>query len=147
MTRTLLLLLAILAPGPALADGEAGGASVTVVISGLRNTQGVIQACLTARAATFPECDKDPAALRLTVPAANGPVLVFRHVQPGNYAVSLFHDQNANGRLDKAMGIPREGYGFSRNAPVRFGPPSFADARFAVAGADVTMPITVRYLL
>lgn len=146
MRRVMILFVAIL-PAPALADGDAGGANVTVVISGLRSTQGLIQACLTARAATFPECDKDPAALRLTVPAANGPVLVFRHVPPGTYAVSLFHDQNGNGRLDKALGIPKEGYGFSRNAPVRFGPPSFADARFAVAGADVTMPITVRYLL
>lgn len=145
MIRASILFLAAIAPIPALADGD--GAGVTVVISGLRNTKGVIQACLTARAATFPECDKDPAALRLTVPAANGPVLVFRHVQPGTYAVSLFHDQNANGRLDKTFGIPKEGYGFSRNAPVRFGPPSFADARFAVASADVTMPITVRYLL
>lgn len=145
MKRAALLMLAAMAPAPALADGD--GASVTVVISGLRTTHGVIQACLTARAATFPECDKDPAARRLTVPAGNGPVLVFRHVRPGSYAVSLFHDQNANGRLDKTLGIPREGYGFSRNAPVRFGPPSFADARFAVAGADVTMPITVRYLL
>lgn len=145
MMHRAILILAALLPAPALADGD--GANVTVVISGLRATQGLIQACLTARAATFPECDKDPAALRLTVPAANGPVLVFRHVAPGTYAVSLFHDQNSNGRLDKALGIPREGYGFSRNAPVRFGPPSFADARFAVAGADVTMPITVRYLL
>ena len=42
---------------------------MTVVLSGLRNTRGVIQACLTARAATFPECDKDPQALRATVPA------------------------------------------------------------------------------
>ena len=140
---------ALLAPNTVCADGvpAPAGVSVTVVISGLRAAHGLLRACLTMRDATFPECDKDPQSLRLTVPAHNGPVLVFRHVVPGTYAVSLFHDQNGNGRLDKVLGIPSEGYGFSRNAPINFGPPKFAAARFAVEGADVTMPITVRYIL
>lgn len=137
----------LLAPQPLLADA-ADGVTVTVDIVGLRNTRGNILACLTTKADTFPECEKDPQSLRLTVPARNGPVLVFRHVQPGTYAVSLFHDENANGRLDKSMGfIPREGYGFSRDAPVKMAPPKFNAAQFAVGAADQTQKITVRYIL
>ena len=131
-------------------DAAAGaGATITVPLSGLRSARGVIQACMTTRADAFPQCDKDPASLRLTVPVAakGGTVLVFRHVPPGTYAISLFHDQNANGRLDTMMGIPSEGYGFSRDAAVRFGPPRFAEARFAVGAADLTMPIKVRHIL
>ena len=72
---------------------------------------------------------------------------MFRHVVPGTYAVSLFHDENANGRLDKTMGIPSEGYGFSRDAAIRFGPPKFDAAKVTVAAADVILPIKVRYIL
>lgn len=138
------LIAALLAPQIARAED---GATVTVSIAGLRNTQGNILACLTTKAATFPECDKDPQSLRLTVPARNGPALVFRHVMPGTYAVSLFHDENANGRLDKRMGIPTEGYGFSRDAAIMFGPPKFAAAKVIVGAGDVVLPVKVRYIL
>jgi len=145
--RLMIAAALLLAPQTLLAD-PADGVTVTVNVVALRNTRGNILACLTAKADTFPECEKDPQSLRLTVPARNGPVLVFRHVQPGNYAVSLFHDENGNGRLDKSMGfIPREGYGFSRDAPVKMAPPKFAAAQFAVGNADQIQKITVRYIL
>jgi uncharacterized protein (DUF2141 family) len=80
------------------------------------------------------------------VPAAEGATLDFGHVAPGRYAISLFHDENGNGRLDKRMLLPREGYGFSRDAPVRFGPPSFAAAAFTVAGGDARQSIRMRYI-
>jgi len=145
--RLMIAAAMLLAPQTLMAD-PADGVTVTVNVVALRNTRGNILACLTAKADTFPECEKDPQSLRLTVPARNGPVLVFRHVQPGNYAVSLFHDENGNGRLDKSMGfIPREGYGFSRDAPVKMAPPKFAAAQFAVGNADQIQKITVRYIL
>ncbi|WP_420381749.1 DUF2141 domain-containing protein [Novosphingobium sp.] len=137
------------APAPATATAAAAAITVivTITIAGLRNTHGNILACLTTRPATFPDCDKDPQSLRLTVPARNGPALVFRHVVPGIYAVSLFHDENANGRLDKTMGIPSEGYGFSRDAAILFGPPKFDAAKVAVGAADIVLPVKIRYIL
>ena len=150
LAPALLLMPIMLVPGAALADpapDQAGGVTVTVTIKGLRNTKGLIRACLTQKAATFPECEKDPASLRLSVPASNGPALVFRHVPAGTYAVSLFHDANSNNRLDTFMGfIPTEGFGFSRDAPVKMAPPKFAAAQFAVGATDVTTAITVRYI-
>lgn len=54
----------------------------------------------------------------------------------GNYAIAVFHDANANGKLDKNMlGIPKEAYGFSNNARGSFGPPSYKDCLFTV-GTD-----------
>lgn len=152
MTVRLLIAISLLL-APHLLKAEpvadvAGGVSVTINIAGLRSIHGRILACLTAKAAAFPDCNKDPQAFSLTVPARNGPVLVFRHVRPGTYAVSLFHDENGNGRLDRRFGfIPREGYGFSRDAPIKMSPPRFAAAQFAVAGADVMQTVTVRYIL
>ncbi len=147
MTRRLMLMLAVLAMPVTLHAEPTGGATVTVEIKGLRSTAGTLRACLTAKVDTFPECEKDPAALRLTVPAHDGPVLVFRHVAPGAYGVSLFHDANNNGRLDKTLGIPNEGFGFSRDAPVHMAPPKFDAARIVVGTADMTTAITVRYIL
>ena len=150
IVRRMLVAGLILAPQTLLASPTVdplGGSTVTVDIAALRNTRGLIRSCLTTRAATFPECDKDPQSLRMTVPAQDGPVLVFRHVPPGTYAVSLFHDENANGRMDTKMGIPAEGYGFSRDAAILFGPPKFDAAKVAVGAADLVLPIKVRYIL
>jgi uncharacterized protein (DUF2141 family) len=48
--------------------------------------------------------------------------------------------------MDKAMMMPREGYGFSRDAPVRFGPPSFRSAAFTVGAAPVHQTVRMRYI-
>ena len=41
----------------------------------------------------------------------------FPGIEPGTYAVSLFHDENSNGKLDtNFLGIPREGVGASNDA-------------------------------
>ena len=50
----------------------------------------------------------------------------------GTYSISVMHDENENGELDKGtFGIPQEGYGFSNNARGMFGPPSFEDTKFS----------------
>ncbi|HCR54239.1 MAG TPA: hypothetical protein DIW27_07485 [Cytophagales bacterium] len=46
---------------------------------------------------------------------------------PGEYSVSVIHDENDNGELDSNfMGIPKEGFAFGNNALGTFGPPDFA---------------------
>jgi uncharacterized protein (DUF2141 family) len=49
----------------------------------------------------------------------------------GEYAISFFHDENDNTKMDtKIFGIPKEAYGFSNNASGFMGPPSFEDSKF-----------------
>jgi uncharacterized protein (DUF2141 family) len=69
-------------------------------------------------------------------PLQDGPISVqLADLPDGDYAISLFIDRNANGKLDSnAMGIPTEPYAFSNDAAGNFGPPSFAQARFSVSG-------------
>ena len=74
-------------------------------------------------------------------------MLDFGIVAPGRYALSLFHDENSNGKLDTLMLMPREGFGFSRDAPVRFGPPKFSAAEFTVSGAAQRQTVRMRYML
>jgi uncharacterized protein (DUF2141 family) len=50
----------------------------------------------------------------------------------GEYAIAVYHDKNANGKLDtNLLGIPKERYGFSNNARGRFGPASWSDSHFS----------------
>lgn len=64
----------------------------------------------------------------------------------GDYAVAAIHDENGNGRLDKRLVILREGFGFSRNPPIRFGPPAFADARFGLTPGSASQTIRMKYI-
>ncbi|WP_395392403.1 DUF2141 domain-containing protein [Novosphingobium sp. BL-8A] len=122
-------------------------ADVSATITGLRSQKGNVLACLTANPRTFPGCKDDPQARKLTVPVAGLSHLDFGAIPEGRYAISLIHDENGNGRLDTALAIPREGFGFSRDAPVHFGPPSFDKAAFVVGAEPVRLEIRMRYLL
>jgi uncharacterized protein (DUF2141 family) len=106
-----------------------------------------VHACLTRDQAHFPDCKADPRAFRLSAPAGEAGQLHFRDLPSGTYAVAVVHDENANGRLDTFAKIPREGYGFSRNAPVRFGPPEFGEASFRLTPGRNIQVIRVRYIL
>lgn len=144
--RALIVLAGVAAAGGANAAAGAGDLKVTV--SGLRSAKGAVMACLTAVPRAFPECKADPAARHLVVPAMPGGsvVLDFGAVPAGGYALSVFHDENGNGKLDTVLMIPREGFGFSRDAPVHFGPPRFAAARFAVGDAAEALRVKMRYM-
>ena len=76
-------------------------------------------------------------------PAADKTVLVYRNLAAGQYAVSVFHDENGNRKLDtNPAGIPIERFGFSRDAHGVMGPPKFADAVIDVQ-ADTTITINL----
>ncbi|QZD90884.1 DUF2141 domain-containing protein [Qipengyuania aurantiaca] len=151
MTRPALLPLAALALGagaPAPAPAKEG-ASVTVTVTNLRNAKGVVRACMTTAEKSFPKCRGVAGAHAAIVEAHEGKLtLTFEDVTPGRYAIALLHDENDNGKADRALGMmPKEGFGFSRDAPVRMGPPSFSDAVFAIDEADKAMTIRMRYML
>jgi uncharacterized protein (DUF2141 family) len=75
-------------------------------------------------------------------------VCVFSGVAPGDYAVSVFHDENANGTLDRNfIGMPKEGVGASNDAAGKLGPPRFEDARFSYKGGQQTLTIHLKYLM
>ena len=131
---------------PVLLGAELPAGDVTATVTGLRSAKGQVLACLTSRPSAFPDCEEDPGAKAVTMPASEPVELDFGPVPAGRYAIALFHDENGNGRLDKRLLMPREGYGFSRNAPVVLGPPSFAKAAFAVDGSGEHQSIRMRYI-
>ncbi len=46
------------------------------------------------------------------------------------YAIAIYHDKNSNDEFDTFLSIPKEKFGFSNDAKVFLGPPSFSEASF-----------------
>ncbi len=114
-------------------------ADLRIEVSGLRSTDGQLLIAVCPRAAfTTSAC---PYSARGT--AADGRVTV-RGVPPGIYAVQGIHDENGDGMLNQRGLTPAEGIAFSRDAPIRRGPPRFDDAAVDVR-ASGTIYLTMRY--
>ena len=110
-------------------SGDAVHAPISVHVVGLRNSTGKVFIALFGSASGFIANE----ALRggTTPIVGSSATLTFHGVPPGSYGVSIFHDENQNGKLDtNAIGIPTEGFGFSRDAMGSFGPPTFEQIRF-----------------
>ena len=59
--------------------------------------------------------------------------VTFEDIPSGIYAISFFHDENDNNKMDtNFLGIPKEDYGCSNNARGFMGPPKWEDAKFEV---------------
>ena len=118
--------------------------NLTVKVSGVRNDKGLLSAALYDSESSF--MNVPSALLTPKVHAAHGDTLIVFHDLPaGKYAMSVFHDENANGKFDKNfLGIPVEEYGFS-NTNDDSGVPSFSKAAFDYDGTNRTIVIGLHY--
>jgi uncharacterized protein (DUF2141 family) len=119
---------------------------LTISIDGLRNQKGQILVCLTANQKAFPDCSKDTSSVRMAVPANEAGEFTVSVPRSGTFAIAVVHDENSNNKMDKAIFLPKEGFGFSRNPTITTGPPRFSSASFAVNGAQ-SQSIKMRYML
>jgi uncharacterized protein (DUF2141 family) len=141
-----ILALAVLAGVSGDAVQANDSSSLSLSISGLRNMKGNVLVCVTANPKHFPNCNKDPGSLRARVSARNAATVNFDGVAPGTYAAALMHDENGNDKLDLAIMIPKEGFGFSRNPAVVTGPPKFKSAAFTVASGSNSQSVKMKYM-
>jgi uncharacterized protein (DUF2141 family) len=141
------------APAPKLLANQpaaAPGTSVlNVEIAGLRDARGNV--CLSLynslKPQLFPQEAQQAQESRCVRVTANPMVISFRNLKPGNYAIALLHDANGNGKDDRNfLGMPTEGFGFSRNPVVKLKAPGFDEASVPVSGATTTIKINVTYL-
>ena len=119
-------LLALIGWGVATSfGGEAGRAMLVIVVEGSKNTDGAIVVSVFGSEETFL---KEAIFWRKAEPDPSGrTVITFDRAEfPPEFAISLYHDVNDNGKLDTGfMRIPKEPYGFSNNPGFRMGPPKF----------------------
>jgi uncharacterized protein (DUF2141 family) len=73
-------------------------------------------------------------------------IVLMDSITKGTYSIAAFHDENKNGLLDKnKLNMPIEGYGFSNNVPLGFGPPTYTDTKFYYSGKNKTILINMNY--
>lgn len=120
----------------------ASAADLTVEINGHRSTDGKIHAALYQDGTRFPGT---PLRGAEGLASQGSVVLTFKEVPPGVYALSAYHDENGNGKMDRGLfNIPSERYGFSRNARGDKGPPAFRDAQVEVRDPATQISIQLR---
>ena len=123
----------------------ATAAELQVDVKGLRSGDGEVHLAVFATPATFPDSDAILAEAIVRAKAA-GVHWVFSGLKPGTYALAIYHDENENREFDTGfLGIPLEGFGFSNDAQVFFGPPDFADAAVTVPGKGARITIRMIY--
>jgi uncharacterized protein (DUF2141 family) len=138
----------LLISSAALAQAQAPQENqIHVEIAGLRNDKGQAVCSLFSSAGDFPKKTEKAFAHSSSVISNRHAVCEFPGVAPGTYAISVFHDENSNGKLDtNFMGIPREGVGASNGAKGHLGPPKFDAAAFRFAGGRLDLKIAINYL-
>ncbi|MFT4753714.1 MAG: hypothetical protein ACI85Q_001262 [Salibacteraceae bacterium] len=68
--------------------------------------------------------------------------LTLEDLVAGTYAVTYFHDENDNSKMDTGMfGKPEEGYGYSNDARGFMGPADFEDQLFEIK-SDLKITLT-----
>ncbi|MCF8481454.1 MAG: DUF2141 domain-containing protein [Rhodospirillum sp.] len=125
--------LSVMGDTPLAVAGSNGG-TLAVAITGLRSDKGLVRLALYDQADRFPKRDGVIRTIRVS-PDGEKAEALFTDLPEGRYAIAFFHDENDNGKFDQGLlGVPMEGFGFSRDARVLLGPPSFEDAALTVRG-------------
>jgi uncharacterized protein (DUF2141 family) len=135
--RLYALCLMVASVAQAHAHASATG-QVIVELVGLRNTRGQVFLALYRSADGFPsQPAKAFIGKKEPIKSKQQLSVVFEAVPAGSFAISVFHDENGNSHLETGpLGIPKEGWGTSRDAKATFGPPSFDDAQLTLAAGE-----------
>lgn len=72
--------------------------------------------------------------------------LEFKNVPAGEYGIAVYQDADRNKDLNtNFLGLPKEPIGFSNDARIKMGPPSFTDAKIKVENdAVLSLNIVLR---
>ncbi|WP_438976757.1 DUF2141 domain-containing protein [Polaribacter sp.] len=139
--KKILLLLAIIFLGTFSLQAQEETFDLKVEITGMDTDKGKVFLALYNSEATFLKKSKDTKGANAIVKDKRA-IAIFKGLKKGEYAISLFHDENDNNKMDtKIFGIPKEPYGFSNDAKGFMGPPKFKDAKFIV---DTNKTITIK---
>ncbi|MBA2662575.1 MAG: DUF2141 domain-containing protein [Bradymonadaceae bacterium] len=135
---------------PTTASGESTGdprGTLVVNVSGLRSDTGMVRAGLFTSNKSFP-LGVDSLENLIEAPIReSGARLTFPDLPYGTYSVVVYHDEDANGSLNRNwIGKPTEGVGVYKPVTSRFPPPKFKDCKFDLNQRQMTVAITMNYL-
>jgi uncharacterized protein (DUF2141 family) len=142
-----LLAVLVFANFPDIGFAEPDCPGIHVKILDIRNSTGTVACALFEASAGFPSEFLHSATNVMIIKIRKSQARCdFMDIPPGTYAMVVIHDENMNGKLDtNALGIPREGYGFSNDAKKWLGTPAFSAASFLYDGQNVDLTMTLNY--
>ncbi len=121
--------------------------SLTIEVSGVRNSNGAVHVALYKDAKSFPDENFKNYHRKEIFQVENGStVAAFENLAPDTYLVSVFHDENNDGKFNKVFKWPQEGIGFSNYDSVNlFNKPVFEKAAFELE-SDKNIVIKMIYM-
>jgi len=136
-----------LAPYIARSQPPAQPDEIRIVVNGVRNQKGSVICSLWAgtNPDAFPTIGRELRKISVPIQGGQG-VCGFKGLPAGAYAGTVFHDENGNGKFDRRLGYPLEGYGFFNNVNPMISSPSFDQCKVQYTGkGTLTVPINLIY--
>ena len=116
-----------------------------VEVRNITSTKGDIWIAVFDRADTFLDDGAQAHGKIYKVTKTGSGTFKLPDVPYGRYALSVFHDENGNGKLDKNFwGVPKEPFGFSEGAKAKYSKPAFGDADFEFGAGTGKVVVTLR---
>ena len=136
------------APQPNTAPDQTG--SIKVHVIDLKRVDGLLRASLYNSKKGFPGEYEYACANTGKKITATTQDLVFENIPYGEYAVSVMHDENSNGKLDMKsfliFSIPKEGVGVSNNPKIGKGGPNYRDSVFLLNTKELEITVAIKYI-
>ena len=137
MQRSFVMVLAGLA-----ATAPAHATSLTVDLDGVRAVRGTLYVSVQSREQFMQQ--NGTAGAVVTAPREGSHEFVF-DVPPGEYAVSVWHDDNGNNRFDMSdQQMPLDGWAMTNSAALR-AEPTFDQVKMPVGAQAATVRLSMAY--
>lgn len=135
--------LSLAAVAAACLAGPAFAGDVTLTLTGVEARGGVLLASLQTQGQFMQAAAAH--GDRVIDPAAGTVRVTFRNVAPGDYAVTVLHDVDADGRMKMNGYMPGEGWAMINGETLR-ATPTFDQVKFTVpASGDVQLTVPMSY--
>ncbi len=124
--------------------------TLTVIISGIKIPEGVIRLALFNSPDSYTSTDHSGSVAyqkAIGIISKDGQsVIVLNNIPYGEYAIKLYQDSDNSGKFKTNLfGVPKEGYGFSNNAPATSGAPSYDAVKFVFSKNISLQKINLQY--
>jgi len=120
---------------------------LTIEVDGLRNSNGIVLFALYNRDDSFPDEHYKKCIKKLTCKIIEeSSTVTFESLPEGKYAISILHDENSDGKINRGLILPKEGIGFSNYESIGFSNrPAFQKASFNL-NSDMKLKVKIVYL-
>lgn len=135
----LMLILFCLFPSAVSWTQEDDSATLKVQVEGIQKDQGEIGVAVFSGKKGFPtKMERSFEAAWIPLNETQKAVThIFEGLPAGDYAVSIFHDENGDRLLDRTtLGYPLEGVGFSNDCRVEILAPGFKKCKFSLSANE-----------